>query len=62
MHTIIVELKWDRDADTAIRQIKERRYHEGLQGCSGEILLVGISYDKDDPNKKHSCVIESMTV
>ena len=53
----MVELKWNQDARTAITQIKERAYPESLQDYSGEILLVGINYDKK--TKKHQCVIES---
>ena len=55
---MIIELKWKRSADTAIRQIKDRRYTGSLSGYGKEILLVGISYDKDSPDKKHECVIE----
>ncbi len=57
---LVVELKWNQTADTAIRQIKDRKYPEVLKGYSGEILLVGISYEKDAPagKRKHSCVIE----
>ena len=62
---MIIELKWDRTADTAIKQIKERRYTGSLSGYGNEILLVGISYNKDAsdssegiPAKKHECVIE----
>lgn len=58
---IIVELKWDEDADTAIRQIKERRYAGSLKGYGEKILLVGINYDKDSADKKHRCVIEEIT-
>ena len=54
---VVVELKWNQDACTAITQIKELAYPESLQDYSGEILLVGISYDKK--TKKHQCVIES---
>lgn len=57
---MIVELKWNESADTAIRQIKERRYAGALAGYTGEILLVGINYDKDATDKKHSCVIERL--
>jgi hypothetical protein len=53
---MIIELKWDKDADTAIRQIKEKRYAGHLDEYAGNLLLVGINYDKD--TKKHSCVIE----
>ena len=52
---MVIELKWDQSADTAIRQIRDRNYPERLKDC-GKILLVGINYDKD--SKKHECVIE----
>jgi len=55
---IVIELKWDKGADTAIRQIKERRYTGSLKGYGDKILLVGINYDKNSENKKHQCVIE----
>ena len=58
---LIVELKWNQSADTAIRQIKNRKYPESLRGYRGELLPVGISYSKDDPDKKHSCIIESVS-
>lgn len=53
----MVELKWDQSADAAIAQIKGRQYPELLREYSGEILLVGIDYDKK--TKEHSCVIET---
>ena len=53
---MIIELKWDKDADTAIKQIKEKRYSGTLKGYGKEILLVGVNYDKD--TKKHECIIE----
>lgn len=31
---------------------------QALEGYSGEIVLVGINYEKDKENKRHSCVIE----
>lgn len=52
----VIELKWDKDAVGAIRQIKERKYIEAFKDHSGEILLVGINYDKK--TKKHECIIE----
>lgn len=55
---VVVELKYDRSAETALQQIKDRRCAQALEGCSGEVLLVGISYDKE--NKPHSCVIEKL--
>lgn len=53
---LVVELKWDRSAKGAIAQIKDRQYCKSLEEYRGNILLVGISYDKD--TKVHSCVIE----
>ncbi len=53
---MIVELKYNQSADTAITQIKEKRYTGALSDYDGEILLVGINYDKE--TKKHGCVIE----
>ena len=55
---LIVELKYDKSARTAIRQIKDRQYTQALEDYTGEILLVGIGYDKDNADKPHSCVIE----
>ncbi len=56
----VVELKYNKSAEGAIRQIKEKRYTQALKGYSGEILLVGISYDKAGGNKTHSCRIEKI--
>jgi len=53
---LVVELKWDRSADGAINQIKNKNYAGSLTGYFGEVLLVGINYNKE--NKKHECVIE----
>lgn len=57
--TFIVELKWDKSAETAIDQIKQKKYAECLKDYSGEILLVGINYNKND--KRHTCKIEKIT-
>jgi hypothetical protein len=53
---MLVELKWDKGAQTALDQIRERRYPEAFSGYGGELLLVGVSYDKD--SKLHECAIE----
>ncbi|MCC8126350.1 MAG: ATP-binding protein [Clostridiales bacterium] len=53
---MIVELKCDRSADGAIRLIKEKRYDGALKAYEGNLLLVGIAYDR--VKKNHSCVIE----
>ena len=62
---LVIELKAldkrcpQNDSDGAIAQIKNRNYPNILKNYTNEILLVGISYDKDAPDKKHTCVIES---
>ena len=53
---LVVELKYDKDADTAIAQIKRKKYPAKVAQYTGELLLVGINYDKE--TKTHSCVIE----
>ena len=55
---MVVELKYDKTAEGALKQIKEKKYTEKLMNFSGEILLVGINYDKE--TKKHECQIEKM--
>ena len=53
---MVVELKYDKDADTAINQIKRKQYPQKLAQYTDNILLVGITYDKKA--KTHMCVIE----
>ena len=53
---LLVELKWDKTAKGAIAQIKEKQYCKSLEEYRGNILLVGINYDKD--TREHTCVIE----
>ena len=53
---IVLELKYDKGANTAIRQIKQQKYTDALRDYAGEVVLVGINYDKT--TKKHSCLIE----
>ncbi len=56
---MIVELKYNQSADTAIQQIKSNLYHGALADYSDRILLVGINYDSEGKDKKrHSCIIE----
>lgn len=56
---MIVELKYDKSAEGALEQIKKKQYVDCLKGYFGEILLVGINYDKDC--KCHTCRIEKIT-
>ena len=53
---VIMELKWDKSAKGAISQIKEKQYVDALKEYQGNLLLVGINYEKD--TKTHTCVIE----
>ena len=55
---IIVELKRNDSTESAIAQIKEKKYLEALAGYSGPVLLAGISYD--EKTKAHSCRIETL--
>lgn len=61
---MVVELKYNKDAETALSQIMKQNYPDRLEHYKGNILLVGIDYDKDIPNtddnfKHHKCVIET---
>lgn len=53
---LVVELKYDSTAEAAIAQIREKRYADLLCDYTGEVVLVGINYDKK--TKQHSCRIE----
>ncbi|MBR3158274.1 MAG: AAA family ATPase [Atopobiaceae bacterium] len=56
---MVVELKArGADADTALSQIRERRYAHGVERLAGEVLLVGVTYDP--VTKEHACRIERM--
>jgi len=52
---MIVELKWGHSAEEAVEQIKRKDYLDCLQNYHGEVLLVGVNYDKE---KHHTCKIE----
>ena len=54
----IIELKWDKSVSGALDQIRDKHYVNALKDYHGNLLLVGINYDK--ATKKHECVIESM--
>ena len=57
---LVIELKWNKTAEGAIAQIKNKRYVEAMKDYGGEILLVGINYNRDDRknSRGHECVIE----
>ncbi len=56
----IIELKVDSSAESAIAQIKEKEYINSLGEYSGEVLLVGISYDSK--TLKHSSAVERISI
>ena len=49
-------LKYNKDADAAIDQIRRKAYPAKIAEYTGDILLVGINYDKT--TKTHYCQIE----
>jgi hypothetical protein len=53
---MVVELKWDKSAAGAIQQIKTNGYQRILENYCGDVILVGINYDKK--TKDHECEIE----
>ena len=56
---IVIELKYNQNVDTAIDQILNKQYTDTLKDYTGNILLVGINYDKD--TKQHTCKIIQAT-
>jgi hypothetical protein len=60
---MVVELKWYKKSETAIDQIRQKKYVRALDGYRGEVVLVGISYEKKgDRSKEHRCVIERVSI
>ena len=55
---LLVELKWNQSAETALAQIKEKKYPFALEAYTGNILLIGIGYNKK--TKEHRCRIEKL--
>ena len=53
---MIIELKRNGSPESAIDQIREKRYFASLDNYAGEILFAGINYD--EKTKTHSCRIE----
>lgn len=53
---LVVELKWNKSAVSALQQIKDKKYPDSIQKYAGNVLLVGINYSKKE--KKHECMIE----
>ena len=53
---LVVELKWNQSAQTALQQIRDKKYPMSIQEYTGDMLLVGINYDKKA--KEYQCLIE----
>lgn len=53
---MIVELKWDKSIGGAIEQIKKNEYVSALKDYQGNVLLVGVNYNKK--SRQHECKIE----
>lgn len=56
---VVIELKWEKSAQGAIAQIKDRHYTDALKEYRGNLLLAGINYNRE--TKTHTCVIEQLT-
>lgn len=57
---LVIELKYNDNAHAAISQIKSRNYPQTVADYTGDILLVGINYDKK--TKQHECQIEQWNI
>ena len=55
---MVIEMKWNKPAESAIEQIRNNNYPVVLRNYGGDILLVGINYNEKE--KKHNCIIERL--
>lgn len=55
---LVIELKYDKTVGTALDQIKQKQYPDKIIEYTGNIILVGVSYDRE--NKSHTCQIETV--
>lgn len=53
---MIIELKRNDSVETALNQIREKKYFASLEHYSGNLLFIGINYD--EKQKTHTCRIE----
>ena len=53
---MVIELKWNKNAKTALQQVKDKEYMTSIKDYTGNILLVAVNYDKK--TKVHECLIE----
>lgn len=55
---LLAELKWNKSTDTAMEQIRDKKYPDSILEYTGDLLLVGINYNKK--TKEHECRIEKI--
>ena len=55
---IVLELKFNQNADAAIDQIRRKQYPDSVAPYANRLLLVGINYDRQ--TKQHTCRIETV--
>ena len=57
---MIIELKRNSSVESALSQIREKKYFASLNGYSGNLLFIGVNYD--EKNKTHECQIEEFNL
>ena len=55
---MVIELKHNKSAGSALQQIKDKNYCQALNNYKGDLLFVGVNYD--EKSKEHSCKIERL--
>ena len=55
---LVIELKVNKDAESAIDQIRRKEYPAKVEEYADRLLLVGINYDRE--TKQHTCRIEKV--
>ena len=53
---MIIELKRNGSTESALTQIREKKYFDSLSAYSGDLLFIGVNYDES--SKTHECAIE----
>ena len=53
---MVIELKHNKSSESALQQIKDKKYFDSMEMYTGQVLLVGINYDEH--TKEHTCMIE----
>lgn len=55
---VLIELKWDQSAETAITQMKQKQYPDCLKDYREGMIIAGINYNRK--TKTHECKIEKL--